>query len=38
MKEMIGKIKRKSSNLPRKMNINEADIFDYLKLDYLKWF
>ena len=31
MKEMIEKIKRKSSNLARKMSINEADIFDYLK-------
>ena len=31
MKELIGKIKLKSSNLPRRITINEVDIFDERK-------
>ena len=32
MKELIGKIKLKSSNLPRRVTINEVDIFDKRKI------
>ena len=32
MKELIRKIKLKSSNLPRKITLNEVDIFDELQL------
>ena len=32
MKELIGKIKLKSSNLPRRITINEVDIFDKRKI------
>ena len=32
MKELIGKIKRKSSNLPRNIDVNEVDIFDECKI------
>ena len=32
MKELIGKIKPKSSNLPRRITVNEVDIFDKRKI------
>ena len=32
MKELFGKIKRKSSNLPRNITVNEVDIFDERKM------
>ena len=32
MKELIGKIKFKSSNLPRRITVNEVDIFDKRKI------
>ena len=32
MKELIGKIKLKSSNLPRRITVNEVDIFDKRKI------
>ena len=32
MKELIGKIKLKSSNLPRRITVNEVDIFDERKI------
>ena len=32
MKELIEKIKRKSSNFPRKITINEVDIFNERKI------
>ena len=32
MKELINKIKLKSSNLPRKITVNEVDIFDEFKI------
>ena len=32
MKELINKIKLKSSNLPRKITVNEVDIFDECKI------
>ena len=32
MKELIGKIKLKSSNLPRRITVNEIDIFDERKI------
>ena len=32
MKELIGKIKLNSSNLPRRITVNEADIFDGRKI------
>ena len=33
MKELIGKIKLKSSNLPRRITVNEVDIFDKRKIE-----
>ena len=32
MKELIGKMKLKSSKLPRKITVNEVDIFDESKI------
>ena len=32
MKELIGKIKLKSSNLPRRITVNDVDIFDERKI------
>ena len=32
MKELIGKIKLKSSNLPRRITVNKVDIFDERKI------
>ena len=32
MKELLGKIKLKSSNLPRTITVNEVDIFDKRKI------
>ena len=32
MKELIGKIKLNSSNLPRRITVNEVDIFDGRKI------
>ena len=32
MKELIGKIKLKSSNLPRRITVNEVGIFDERKI------
>ena len=32
MKELIGKIKLKSSNLPKRITVNDADIFDERKI------
>ena len=32
MKELIGKIKLNSSNLPRRITVNEVDIFDECKI------
>ena len=32
MMELIGKIQLKSSNFPRKITVNEVDIFDELKI------
>ena len=32
MKELLGKIKLKSSNLPRRITVNEVDIFDEHKI------
>ena len=32
MKELIGKIKLKSSNLPRRITVNDIDIFDERKI------
>ena len=32
MKELIRKIKLKSSNLPRRITVNETDIFDVRKI------
>ena len=32
MKELIGKIKLKSSKLPRRITVNDANIFDERKL------
>ena len=32
MKELIGKIKLKSSSLPRRISVNEVDIFDERKI------
>ena len=36
MKKLIGKIKLKSPNLPRKTTANEVDIFDNRKI--VNWF
>ena len=32
MKELVGKIKLKSSNLPRRITVNKVDIFDERKI------
>ena len=32
MKELIGKVKLKSSNLPRKITVNKVDLFDQTKI------
>ena len=32
MKELIGKIKLKSSKLPRRINVSDVDIFDERKI------
>ena len=32
MKELIGKVKLKSSNLPRKITVNKVDLFDETKI------
>ena len=32
IKELIGKIKLKSSNLPRRITVNDVDIFDERKI------
>ena len=32
MKELVGKIKFKSSNCPRRITVNEVDIFDERKI------
>ena len=34
MKELIGKIKLKSSNLPRRITVSKVDIFDKSKIAY----
>ena len=31
MKELIGKVKLKSSNLPRQITVNKVDLFDETK-------